>query len=290
MNALKLALFGSVAIHAFTDQGVAQADGQADAIATIKKLGGRVRSSQATPTDIGIEFHLRGRELTDADLGVVARAGNIVLLNLRGTKITNKGLATVGTLTKLRELHLEQTAIDDDGLRHLAALKRLKYLNLFGTKVTDAGLKHLTGLTSLRELYVWQTQVSRAGADELRKSLPKVDVILGVDMSKISVTKPAPPKKPESLQWITKNVEAAPESEFGKSTRVTFENKRRQPVKVYWIGYDGVRKLYHTLPPNDKRDQNTYAKATWLITGANDQPLGYFITGVPESVAVIPAK
>lgn len=262
---------------------------RADAITAIKKLGGRIKSTQATPGEIGIEFHLRGRALTDSDLKLVTQVGSVVLLNLRDTKVTSAGLVHLQELTELRQLHLERTSVNDSGLAHLAKLKNLNYLNLYGTKVTDAGLKHLVGLTNLEQLYVWQTKVTDGGAANLKKQLPKLDVVMGVDLSKIPIPAPAPPKKPPvPLKWITKDIAQAPKSVTGPNTRVTFENKRSKPVKVYWIGYGGEHKLYHTLASNQKREQNTYAKATWLVTELDDSPLGYFITGEPESIAVIP--
>lgn len=264
-------------------------DDRTKTIDAIKKLGGRIKSTQASPSEIGIEFHLRGRDLTDSDLKLVAKLGSVVLLNLRDTKITSEGLLHLKGLASLQQLHLERTSVDDRGMPYLAKLKNLKYLNLYGTKVTDQGLKHLGELTNLEQLYVWQTQVTERGAAGLEKRLPKLEVVMGVDLSKIPIPAPAPPKKPPvALKWMTDNVAQAPKSKPGPGTRVTFENKRSKPVKVYWIGYGGEHKLYHTLAPNQQREQNTYSMATWLITELDDTPVGYFITGEPESLAVIP--
>ena len=74
------------------------------------------------------------------------------------------------------------------------------------------------------------------------------------------------------------------------SAQVFFENKSQQPVRVYWITYDGGRKLYATLAPGKLRQQNTYANNIWLITDLKDNPLGFFIIGSKDALAVIPPR
>ena len=66
----------------------------------------------------------------------------------------------------------------DAGLKELADLKNLTTLNLAGTQVTDAGLKELTGLKNLSELDLsGVAKVTRDGVAELRKALPKCEII-----------------------------------------------------------------------------------------------------------------
>lgn len=151
-----------------------------------------------------------------------------------------------------------------------------------------------TGLAALNArgtLWVWNTTKNDGqwNVEPLStKSLP-IDRNIPIDFEAPVLPKPA--KQPlVSLKWNTEDIDKAPKSELGESTLLTFQNKRNSDVKVYWIGYDGERILYHVLSPNEEVDQGTYAKATWFITDTNDKPLGYFVTVESDSKAVIPAN
>jgi hypothetical protein len=261
---------------------------EAGAVATIEALGGSVRQISRSTNDREVEFHLSGRDLTDEGLEHIAQLGNVVLLNLRGTKITNAGLVHLKGLTKLRELHLEQTDVGDDGLVNLSGMTNLKYLNLYGTSVTDKGLQHLAGLNKLKCLYVWQTEVTDEGVAKLAQALPELEIVRGVDFSKL----PAPPpvKQLVPVKWVAAGSEIPPKSNSGSNTEVIFENKSDQRVKVVWIGYDGKPRLYHELNPGETKRQNTYANNTWLITDESDKPLGHFLIGPDVARAVIPKQ
>ena len=87
---------------------------------------------------------------------------------------------------------------------------------------------------------------------------------------------------------MTSDKADAPRSQNGLNTTVFFVNKSGQPVKLYWVSYGGPLKLYHTLKPGEKKQQNSYSKNTWLVADMNDKVLGYFIIGVEVSRAVIP--
>ncbi len=258
----------------------------------VRALGGVVRQVSNEDDAYDIAFNLRGRDLTDDGLAAVGKLKNVASLNLRDTKITGAGLVHLKRLTMLERLHLERTPFTDDGAEHLAALVNLEYLNLYGTKVTDKTLKHLTSLKKLRKLYVWETGVTDEGVAALKKALPKLYVSRGVDMSKVpkSDFKPPPPAKPKvDLKWIaTSNRNDAPKSLNGINVKVVFENQSGKPVKLYWVSYGNDLQLYAELKPGAKREQNTYARNTWLITDANDKPLGYFIAVEEVARAVIP--
>ncbi|QLP96660.1 MAG: hypothetical protein HZY79_03570 [Rhodoblastus sp.] len=49
---------------------------------------------------------------------------------------------------------------------------------------------------------------------------------------------------------------------------VTFYNGSKRPVDIYWIGFDGQWKKYHTLGPDKNVDQKTYATHPWVATNA----------------------
>ncbi len=271
------------------------ADKTVDVKAKIEKLGGSVRPLDGESGALEVEFHLRGKQLTDDGLAHVAVLDNVASLNLRDTQITGAGLVHLKGLTSLRFLHLERTAVGDEGIEHLAGLTNLEYLNLYSTNITDKSLEHLTGLKKLTSLYVWQTGVTDEGVARLERALPDLKIVRGVDLSKLPDSFPSPEEKPKpklSLKWvaISSRQDAPQRSENGINTQVFFENKSERRVKIYWITYAGDLKLYGELEPGGTRQQNTYARNAWLITDESEIPLGYFVVEEDEALAVIPGE
>lgn len=273
----------------------ARAEGEevAAAMGAIKRLGGKVRR-QGTAWEV--DFHLRGRQLTDDDLRHVAKLGNVAYLNLSRTQIRGAGLRHLQGLNQLRRLHLEQTAVDDSGVSHLAGLQNLEYLNLYGTQVTDRSLSVLAELPKLQRLYVWQTAITAEGVTALQTRRPKLKIVRGTDLSSLPATfaktvDAMPPQR--ALEWfeVSARSEAPARSENGINVQVWFENQSAEKVKLYWIGYGGGElKLYAELAPGAKRQQNSYSRNVWLITTPAEQPLGYFVVDEDDARAVIPGQ
>ncbi|MBC20212.1 MAG: hypothetical protein CMJ74_08115 [Planctomycetaceae bacterium] len=157
------------------------------AIENIRKHGGTVRSVASDDNSKEIDFHLSGKELTDAQLANVADISDVIWLNLKDTKITNAGLRHLKGLSKLRKLHLERTAVTDAGLDALAGLTDLEYLNLYGTEVTDAGLAKLTSLKNLKQLYLWKSGATEEGAEQLKQAIPGLVVNLGAELQPVKI-------------------------------------------------------------------------------------------------------
>ncbi|HEX5272057.1 MAG TPA: hypothetical protein VFW33_16285, partial [Gemmataceae bacterium] len=99
-----------------------------DAVAAIKKLGGKLTLDESKPGKpvVGVSFAYR--------------------------PITNDDLAALESLPALESLDLRVTRIDDGAAARLKGLAALKVLGLAGTKVGDAGLEKLKGLTALEDL------------------------------------------------------------------------------------------------------------------------------------------
>ncbi len=254
----------------------------------IKKSGGLVLPYPGEGEQWEVEFHLRGRGLTDDGLANVAALKNVIALNLRDTQITSAGMVHLKGLTKLRRLHLERTKIGDEGIGNLVNLPDLEYLNLYATKITDKSLDHLASLKSLKQLYVWQTDVTDAGAAKFRKARPKMKLVRGLDLSKVVVVKKPEPKPVDALKWIAASDQKPPNSKPGSFTTVVFENHSGRKVKLYWVEYGGGLKIYATLDVGATREQNTFSDATWLVTDEKEKPLGYFISTPKLSKAIIP--
>ena len=92
---------------------------QEQAIAAIKKLGGKVTIDKKSPNK------------------------PVIKVDFRRTKVTDDGLVHLAGMTELRRLYLKNTRITDSGLEHLKGLTKLNQLDLRSTKVTDVGVKKL---------------------------------------------------------------------------------------------------------------------------------------------------
>ena len=99
-------------------------------LSAIEKLGATVSKVSQKSSELEVDFHLRGKELSDKDLPKISALKEVVTLHLGGTKITSGGLVHLNTFLSLRRLHLERTKVDDAGLAHLKGLSSLEYLNL----------------------------------------------------------------------------------------------------------------------------------------------------------------
>jgi HEAT repeat protein len=126
--------------------------------------------------------YLRVLELSQTrihDSGIAHLAGldQLTWLSLSNTGITSQGLAHLANLRELRWLDLSRCPIDDDGLRHLNNLLKLESLSLTDTQVSDVGLSNLKVLTGLRRLDLKGKRLTRPAVDELRKSMPDLNII-----------------------------------------------------------------------------------------------------------------
>ena len=282
-----------VACNALFIVGAAQADDTTAAVAQIEKLGG---TATLIDGQWEVDFHLRGRELTDDQLAPVAALKNVAWLNLKQTKVTSAGLHHLNSFTNLRSLHLEETEVGDDGVSQLAGLPRLEYLNLYGTNVTDQALDALARCKSLKRLYVWQTDVTDEGVAKLEGELPELRVVRGVYLAKLAAEFPPEEEQPKPklmLKWVavSSRGDAPRRSENGINCQVYFENQSARPVRLHWISYgNGELKLYHTLAPGEAKQQNSYSRNSWLVTDESDQPLGYFVCEEDDAMAIIPAE
>ncbi len=85
-------------------------------------------------------------EVTDTDLAILARCGNLAVLRLAGTPVA------------------------DAAMGHLKGLASLRSINLTGTQITDTGLLELENLPALEEVFVIGTGVTAAGAGRLEQA------------------------------------------------------------------------------------------------------------------------
>jgi hypothetical protein len=86
---------------------------------------------------------------------------------------------------KVVRLRLSQQPVSDSDIKKLRALNDIKNLpnleqiNLYGTNITDNGLLELANCAHLKVVFLWQTKTSAKGIEQLKRSLPNVQVELG---------------------------------------------------------------------------------------------------------------
>jgi dipeptidyl aminopeptidase/acylaminoacyl peptidase len=71
----------------------------------------------------------------------------------------------------------------------------------------------------------------------------------------------------------------------GEETHLTFVNRTRHDVRLYWLDEEGRRHRYGTLKPGDAHEQHTFAGHVWLFVGPKGQALG--VVEADESHAMI---
>jgi Leucine-rich repeat (LRR) protein len=93
-------------------------------------------------------------------------------------------------LKNITRLNLEKTAITDLALNDIKNLPNLEQINLYGTNITDNGLLELANCAHLKLVFLWQTKTSAKGIEQLKRSLPNLQVELGgVQFAKPDTTK-----------------------------------------------------------------------------------------------------
>mgnify|MGYP000042987970 CR=1 FL=1 len=137
---------------------------------------------QSSPEDMGLKEAVKWLNKLEINNKTfkpytVKALKDLKVLELVGTPVTDMDLVHLKALKNLKALDLSSTHVTDKGLVHLKALKGLTTLVLIGTRVTDEGLVHLKTLKNLTTLTLMGTQVTDAGVKDLKKALPKSNII-----------------------------------------------------------------------------------------------------------------
>ena len=145
---------------------------------------------QISRTGVKAEYNAWGDESIRIDLGVVGPGQlNEAIQQLSGfrNKLTwldcsllelpTNFFTQLQLFKNLERLHLDGSNVTDAQLTPLSKLPKLSYLNLYNTKVSDTGLKALQRCTSLQKVFLNHTLVTPAGINELKNTLPGMEVI-----------------------------------------------------------------------------------------------------------------
>jgi len=137
-------------------------------------VGGTVKETMAKLEELGAscsgrEVNLWHAGVSDAELALVGRLGQLKGLCIHEKAVTDEGLKHLKRLENLRHLSLCGSGITDAGLKHLGPLVNLRCLILSSTKVTDEGLKALKRLKNLEDLDLGETGIRGPGLAHLTK-------------------------------------------------------------------------------------------------------------------------
>ena len=142
MNPIFVPMFAIAILTASPHSGSKDNVEQEQAIAAIKKVGGKVTMSEAKK----------------------GSPSQCIAVDLSGTRDTDAAMEHLRALVQLESLSMYRSSITDAGLKNLKGLPQLRELNLAATRVTDTGLKNLKGLTQLRRLDLGAaTRITDAG-------------------------------------------------------------------------------------------------------------------------------
>jgi len=143
-------------------------DGEEKAIQTVQAWGGMVVRDEKAPGKPVIEVQINQRDISDADLGELARFSQLKMLSVTlESKVTGAGLKKLAGLQHLQKVDLWNSEVTDEGLKGVGSLKHLRSLSLQATQITGSGMKELVGLEELRELNLGVTQITSDGLKKI---------------------------------------------------------------------------------------------------------------------------
>jgi Caspase domain/VHL beta domain len=83
---------------------------------------------------------------------------------------------------------------------------------------------------------------------------------------KKSMAAVAPPARPAIDALRCAEERDAKSIEGKQATTMLFQNNRASPVRIYWLDYQGQRKLFADLAPGRQHVQRTYMTHPWIVT------------------------
>jgi hypothetical protein len=110
---------------------------------------------------------------------VLKLGDKVVRLRLSQQPVSDSDIKKLSALKNITRLNLEKTAITDLAMNDIKNLPNLEQINLYGTNITDNGLLELANCNHLKVVFLWQTKTTAKGIEQLKRSLPNVQVELG---------------------------------------------------------------------------------------------------------------
>lgn len=167
--------------------------------------------------------------------------------------------------------HISVTYLDKPGSFALSA-KGWRYIRY------HTGDEELYDVT--KDPYEWANLASKPEAKEKLAELRKIAP---------SEFAPLAQSKVKDIE-LSKPLEKLPVSKpTGEPAALEFVNNRTKAIRVVWLSPKGEQKLYSTLEPKGRYTIGSRKGAVWLVTDADEKPLGYCVaTGEPGRVTITP--
>lgn len=152
-------------------------DADKAAVAELKKSGAQVLELAQNDNRVDVAFHLADGKIGNDHLKPLKGLKFVYGLNVRGKDIDDNGLQLLAETPSLVRLNVERTKVTDAGLKHLANLQNLEYLNVYGNEITDAGLDAVVPMKKLKKIFLWQTKVTIDGVAKLKAARPDLKIV-----------------------------------------------------------------------------------------------------------------
>lgn len=117
--------------------------------------------------DAVTELKLKGCQLTNAGLKVIADLPALKKLDLQGARVLDTHWEALTGATGLEWLSLNESSISSATMGAVSQMSELKYLDVSGTRVTEPGFVHMSGLSSLEELNISGLNIDGSGMKHL---------------------------------------------------------------------------------------------------------------------------
>ena len=108
-------------------------------------------------------------------------ADNIVELDLSSLPIGIKEMGLISGCNNLEWLEINNTPIGDTELDTLKILSKIKLLKVYGTDISDKSVAVIKRFEALEKLYLWETNVSNTALNQLKTSIPNLNIYSGIN-------------------------------------------------------------------------------------------------------------
>jgi dipeptidyl aminopeptidase/acylaminoacyl peptidase len=94
-------------------------------------------------------------------------------------------------------------------------------------------------------------------------------------------------KDEQAASSLQPHAEPHPSIQSDEETSVTFINRTDGDVELYWVDFEGERRLYATIRAGEQHQQHTFAGHVWLVTDKAGKTLAVFIATAEAGEAII---
>jgi len=94
-------------------------------------------------------------------------------------------------------------------------------------------------------------------------------------------------KEEQTTSSLSPEAELRPSIQSSNETSITFINRTKDAVDLYWIDYEGERRQYAKIEVNGQHQQHTYTGHVWLVTDNTGKTLAVFVATEDAGDAVI---